>query len=52
MKISELTQTINAEESHATGASYQAATLSKTFKVKPVKLLDCNVFPIEVITII
>lgn len=44
----ELGKNINADEAAAMGAVYQAAALSKAFKVKPFLLRDAAVFPIQV----
>lgn len=45
----ELGKNINADEAAAMGAVYQAAALSKAFKVKPFIVRDAAVFPIQVI---
>ncbi|XP_068186473.1 hypoxia up-regulated protein 1 isoform X1 [Antennarius striatus] len=44
----ELGKNINADEAAAMGAVYQAATLSKAFKVKPFFIREAAVFPIQV----
>uniref|UniRef100_A0A8C1SUK9 Hypoxia up-regulated protein 1 n=1 Tax=Cyprinus carpio TaxID=7962 RepID=A0A8C1SUK9_CYPCA len=44
----ELSKNINADEAAAMGAVYQAAALSKAFKVKPFLVRDAAVFPIQV----
>lgn len=44
----ELSKNINADEAAAMGAVYQAAALSKAFKVKPFLIRDAAVFPIQV----
>ncbi|XP_046873955.1 hypoxia up-regulated protein 1 isoform X1 [Hypomesus transpacificus] len=44
----ELGKNINADEAAAMGAVYQAAALSKAFKVKPFLVRDVAVFPIQV----
>lgn len=44
----ELAKNINADEAAAMGAVYQAAALSKAFKVKPFLIRDAAVFPIQV----
>uniref|UniRef100_A0A669CBL3 Hypoxia up-regulated protein 1 n=1 Tax=Oreochromis niloticus TaxID=8128 RepID=A0A669CBL3_ORENI len=44
----ELGKNINADEAAAMGAVYQAAALSKAFKVKPFLVRDAAVFPIQV----
>ncbi|XP_066495753.1 hypoxia up-regulated protein 1 isoform X2 [Tiliqua scincoides] len=44
----ELSKNINADEAAAMGAVYQAAALSKAFKVKPFLVRDATVFPIQV----
>ncbi|XP_061449474.1 hypoxia up-regulated protein 1 isoform X2 [Rhineura floridana] len=44
----ELGKNINADEAAAMGAVYQAAALSKAFKVKPFIVRDATVFPIQV----
>ncbi|NWY49839.1 HYOU1 protein, partial [Chionis minor] len=44
----ELGKNINADEAAAMGAVYQAAALSKAFKVKPFVVRDAAVFPIQV----
>lgn len=44
----ELGKNINADEAAAMGAVYQAAVLSKAFKVKPFLVRDAAVFPIQV----
>lgn len=46
----ELAKNINADEAAAMGAVYQAAALSKAFKVKPFLVRDAAVFPIQVNT--
>lgn len=45
----ELGKNINADEAAAMGAVYQAAALSKAFKVKPFLVRDVAVFPIQVV---
>ncbi|XP_046716925.1 hypoxia up-regulated protein 1 [Silurus meridionalis] len=47
-KKEELAKNINADEAAALGAVYQAAALSKAFKVKPFLIRDAAVFPIQV----
>ncbi|XP_051902195.1 hypoxia up-regulated protein 1 [Hippocampus zosterae] len=44
----ELGKNINADEAAAMGAVYQAAALSKAFKVTPFLVRDAAVFPIQV----
>nr|XP_020840473.1 LOW QUALITY PROTEIN: hypoxia up-regulated protein 1 [Phascolarctos cinereus] len=44
----ELGKNINADEAAAMGAVYQAAALSKAFKVKPFGVRDATVYPIQV----
>ncbi|XP_062869814.1 hypoxia up-regulated protein 1 [Trichomycterus rosablanca] len=44
----DLGKNINADEAAAMGAVYQAAALSKAFKVKPFLVRDAAVFPIQV----
>uniref|UniRef100_A0A6Q2X841 Hypoxia up-regulated protein 1 n=1 Tax=Esox lucius TaxID=8010 RepID=A0A6Q2X841_ESOLU len=44
----ELGKNINADEAGAMGAVYQAAALSKAFKVKPFLVREAAVFPIQV----
>uniref|UniRef100_A0A8B9CBE4 Hypoxia up-regulated protein 1 n=1 Tax=Anser brachyrhynchus TaxID=132585 RepID=A0A8B9CBE4_9AVES len=44
----ELGKNINADEAAAMGAVYQAAALSKAFKVKPFVVRDAAMFPIQV----
>uniref|UniRef100_A0A673M3I6 Hypoxia up-regulated protein 1 n=1 Tax=Sinocyclocheilus rhinocerous TaxID=307959 RepID=A0A673M3I6_9TELE len=44
----ELSKNINADEAAAMGAVYQAAALSKAFKVKPFLVRDAAMFPIQV----
>jgi len=44
----ELGKNINADEAAAMGAVYQAAALSKAFKVKPFLVRDATVYPIQV----
>nr|XP_033774968.1 hypoxia up-regulated protein 1 isoform X2 [Geotrypetes seraphini] len=44
----ELGKNINADEAAAMGAVYQAAALSKAFKVKPFIIRDAALFPIQV----
>ncbi|KAJ8399013.1 hypothetical protein AAFF_G00416800 [Aldrovandia affinis] len=44
----ELGKNINADEAAAMGAVYQAAALSKAFKVKPFLVRDAAMFPIQV----
>ncbi|KAM4620871.1 hypoxia up-regulated protein 1 [Polymixia lowei] len=48
VKKEELAKNINADEAAAMGAVYQAAALSKAFKVKPFLVRDAAVFPIQV----
>uniref|UniRef100_A0A671N6H5 Hypoxia up-regulated protein 1 n=1 Tax=Sinocyclocheilus anshuiensis TaxID=1608454 RepID=A0A671N6H5_9TELE len=43
----ELSKNINADEAATMGAVYQAAALSKAFKVKPFLVRDAAVFPIQ-----
>ena len=45
----ELGKSINADEAAALGAAYQAAYLSKGFKVKEFAVKDVNLFPIQVV---
>uniref|UniRef100_A0A0S7EV64 Hypoxia up-regulated protein 1 n=1 Tax=Poeciliopsis prolifica TaxID=188132 RepID=A0A0S7EV64_9TELE len=44
----ELGKNINADEAAAMGAVYQAAALSKAFKVKPFLVRDAAIYPIQV----
>ena len=44
----ELGKGINTDEAAAMGAAYQAAHLSKGFKVKKFGIKDANLFPIQV----
>ncbi|XP_043533656.1 hypoxia up-regulated protein 1 [Chiloscyllium plagiosum] len=44
----ELGKNINADEAAAMGAVYQAAALSKAFKVKPFFIRDAAIYPIQV----
>uniref|UniRef100_A0A4W3JDW3 Hypoxia up-regulated protein 1 n=1 Tax=Callorhinchus milii TaxID=7868 RepID=A0A4W3JDW3_CALMI len=44
----ELGKNINADEAAAMGAVYQAAALSKAFKVKPFLIRDAALYPIQV----
>lgn len=44
----ELGKNINADEAAAMGAVYQAAALSKAFKVKPFIVRDAVIYPILV----
>nr|DBA16190.1 TPA: hypothetical protein GDO54_003609 [Pyxicephalus adspersus] len=44
----ELGKNINADEAAAMGAVYQAAALSKAFKVKPFVVRDAAIYPIQV----
>ncbi|XP_054986559.1 hypoxia up-regulated protein 1 isoform X3 [Sorex araneus] len=44
----ELGKNINADEAAAMGAVYQAAALSKAFKVKPFVVRDAVIYPIQV----
>ncbi|KAM9846707.1 hypoxia up-regulated protein 1 [Aulostomus maculatus] len=44
----ELAKNINADEAAAMGAVYQAAVLSKAFKVTPFLVRDAAIFPIQV----
>ncbi|XP_070621830.1 hypoxia up-regulated protein 1 isoform X2 [Erythrolamprus reginae] len=44
----ELGKNINADEAAAMGAVYQAAALSKAFKVKPFAVRDAAMYPIQV----
>ena len=44
----QLGMSLNTDESAALGAVYQAAHLSKGFRVKKFLVKDANVFPIEV----
>ncbi|RXM92603.1 Hypoxia up-regulated protein 1 [Acipenser ruthenus] len=44
----ELSKNINADEAAAMGAVYQAAALSKAFKVKPFLVRDAPIYPIQV----
>ncbi|XP_058866360.1 hypoxia up-regulated protein 1-like [Acipenser ruthenus] len=44
----ELSKNINADEAAAMGAVYQAAALSKAFKVKPFLVRDAAIYPIQV----
>ncbi|XP_054166732.1 hypoxia up-regulated protein 1-like [Oppia nitens] len=44
----ELSKSINADEGAALGAAYQAAYLSKGFKVKTFIVKDANLYPIQV----
>ena len=45
---SDLARSLNTDEAVALGAVYQAAALSKGFRVKTFLIKDANVFPIEV----
>ncbi|XP_018421665.1 PREDICTED: hypoxia up-regulated protein 1 isoform X1 [Nanorana parkeri] len=44
----ELGKNINADEAAAMGAVYQAAALSKAFKVKPFVVRDAAIYPVQV----
>lgn len=44
----ELGKNVNADEAAAMGAVYQAAALSKAFKVKPFVVRDAVIYPILV----
>ena len=46
----ELGKSINTDEAAALGAVYQAAHLSKGFKVLKFGIKDANMYPIQVIT--
>jgi len=48
LKIKDLAKNINADEAAALGAAYQAAYLSKAFKVKRFDVKDANMYPIEI----
>ncbi|GFU52564.1 hypoxia up-regulated protein 1 [Nephila pilipes] len=48
IKKDELGKSLNTDESAALGAAYQAAYLSKGFKVKTFLIRDANIFPIQV----
>ncbi|XP_055936976.1 hypoxia up-regulated protein 1-like [Argiope bruennichi] len=48
IKKGELGKSLNTDESAALGAAYQAAYLSKGFKVKTFLIRDANIFPIQV----
>uniref|UniRef100_A0A1W7RAF8 Hypoxia up-regulated protein 1 n=1 Tax=Hadrurus spadix TaxID=141984 RepID=A0A1W7RAF8_9SCOR len=48
VKKSELGKSINADEAAALGAAYQAAHLSKGFKVKTFLIKDANLYPIQI----
>ncbi|XP_074599242.1 hypoxia up-regulated Grp170 co-chaperone protein [Brevipalpus obovatus] len=48
LKISDLSKSVNADEAAALGAAYQAAYLSKGFKVKTFIVKDANLYPIQV----
>lgn len=48
LKIKELGKSVNADEAAAMGASYQAAYLSKGFKVKTFLVKEANLYPIQV----
>ncbi|KAG8199551.1 hypothetical protein JTE90_009392 [Oedothorax gibbosus] len=48
VKKEELGKSLNTDESAALGAAYQAAHLSKGFKVKTFLIKDANIFPIQV----
>lgn len=48
IKKAELGKSLNTDESAALGAAYQAAYLSKGFKVKTFLIRDANIFPIQV----
>ncbi|XP_053547274.1 hypoxia up-regulated protein 1 isoform X2 [Bombina bombina] len=48
VKKEELGKNINADEAAAMGAVYQAAALSKAFKVKPFIVRDAALYPIQV----
>ena len=45
---SDLARSLNTDEAVALGAVYQAAALSKGFRVKTFLIKDANIFPIEV----
>ena len=45
---SDLARSLNTDEAVALGAVYQAAALSKGFRVKTVLIKDANTFPVEV----
>ncbi|XP_015795226.1 hypoxia up-regulated protein 1 [Tetranychus urticae] len=47
-KINELGKSVNADEAAALGGAYQAAHLSKGFKVKTFIVKDANLYPIQV----
>lgn len=44
----ELGKSLNTDESAALGAAYQAAHLSKGFKVKTFLIKDANIYPVQV----
>ena len=44
----ELGKNLNGDEAFALGAAYEAAALSKAFRVKKFLTRDANLFPIEV----
>ncbi|XP_054723805.1 hypoxia up-regulated protein 1-like [Uloborus diversus] len=48
IKKDELGKSLNTDESAALGAAYQAAHLSKGFKVKTFLVKDANIYPIQV----
>ncbi|KFM81998.1 hypothetical protein X975_18921, partial [Stegodyphus mimosarum] len=48
IKKEELGKSLNTDESAALGAAYQAAHLSKGFKVKTFLVKDANLYPIQV----
>lgn len=48
LKKEELGKSLNTDESAALGAAYQAAYLSKGFKVKTFLIKDANIYPIQV----
>ena len=45
----ELGKSINTDEAAALGAVYQAAHLSKGFKVKKFAIKEANIYPIQVL---
>ncbi|XP_053200915.1 hypoxia up-regulated protein 1-like [Panonychus citri] len=47
-KITDLGKSVNADEAAALGGAYQAAHLSKGFKVKTFIIKDSNLYPIQV----
>lgn len=50
MGVDTLGKSINGDEAACLGASYQAAVLSKAFRVKKFIIKDANLYPIQVLT--